>query len=59
MSHTTPHYIYLKDGSLCNLDKRIARAEVSLPTHLQAVPDPRSNQGKRHELVLILFICWR
>jgi predicted transposase YbfD/YdcC len=58
MSHTTPHYIYLKDGSLCNLNKRIAQTDVSLLAHLRKIPDPRNNQGKRHELSLILFIVF-
>lgn len=58
MSHTTPHYIRLKDGSLCNLNKRIAKQEVSLLTCLRTVPDPRKAQGKRFELILVLFIVF-
>jgi predicted transposase YbfD/YdcC len=52
------HSIRLADGNLCNLNKRIAKQGVSLLTHLRTVPDPRSSQGKRHELALILFIVF-
>ena len=57
-SYTTPHYIYLKDGSLCNLDKRITKSGISLLAQLRTVTDPRSKQGRRHELALILFIVF-
>lgn len=54
-----PHMIRLKDGSLCNLDKRSAKRGVSLLACLRTVPDPRKAQGKRHELALVLFILLR
>jgi predicted transposase YbfD/YdcC len=53
-----PHTIRLKDGQLCNLNKRIAKQEVSLLVCLQAIPDPRKAQGKRHELTLILLLVF-
>lgn len=54
-----PHTIYLQDGSLCNLNKRIARTTTPLVALLEReVQDPRSSQGKRHPLVLILGIVF-
>lgn len=53
-----PHTIRLQDGSLCNMNNRIAKRGVSLLTCLQTIPDPRKSQGKRHELSLIVLLVF-
>lgn len=53
-----PHTIRLRDGQLCNLSKRITKQSASLLDCLRTIPDPRSDQGKRHALALILFIVF-
>lgn len=58
MSHAIFHTIYLQDGTLCNLGKRLTKQAVSLKDFLAAMPDPRQNQGRRHPLVLILLIVF-
>ena len=40
------------------MNKRIVRESKPLIEFLSAIPDPRSNQGRRHSLVLILLIVF-
>jgi predicted transposase YbfD/YdcC len=59
MHHTIPHTIKLQDGTLCNLNKRLAKHQSSLVALLQqTVTDPRAGPGVRHPLVLILMIVF-
>jgi len=58
MKKIPQHTIRLQDGSLCNLNKRIVRESKPLIEFLSEIPDPRSAQGKRHSLVLILLIVF-
>lgn len=58
MRNTTPHTIYLQDGSLCNFRKRIWRNAKSLLSCFSSVTDPRKKRGIRHDLSLILFIMF-
>jgi predicted transposase YbfD/YdcC len=52
------HTVYLQDGSLCNFHRRIWKKAKSLLFCFAAIPDPRCKRGKRHSLVLILFILF-
>lgn len=58
MRNIPQHTIRLQDGSLCNLNKRIVRESKPLIEFLSEVTDPRSAQGRRHSLVLILLIVF-
>ena len=58
MRNIPQHTIRLQDGSLCNLNKRIVKESKPLIEFLAEVPDPRSRQGRRHSLVLILLIVF-
>ncbi len=58
MKKIPQHTIRLQDGSLCNLNKRIVKESKPLIAFLSEIPDPRSAQGKRHSLVLILLIVF-
>ncbi len=58
MSYSIAHTIRLQDGSLCNLNKRIAKHAIPLLEFLSAITDPRSRQGRRHCIGLILFIVF-
>src|SRR6266478_3595354 len=58
MKKIPQHTIRLQDGSLCNLNKRIVKESKPLIEFLSEIPDPRSAQGKRHSLVLILLIVF-
>lgn len=52
------HTVRLKDGSLCNFNKRITKQAKPLIEFLSEITDPRHNQGKRHSLVLIFLIVF-
>lgn len=58
MTNSTPHTIYLQDGTLCNLNKRITRQAVPLMEFLNAIPDPRNTRGRRHSVGLILCLVF-
>jgi predicted transposase YbfD/YdcC len=58
MSNRTFHTIRLQDGTLCNINKRVAKQAVPLRDFLGAIPDARHAQGRRHGLVLILLIVF-
>jgi predicted transposase YbfD/YdcC len=58
MRNIPQHTIRLQDGSLCNLNKRIVKQAKPLVEFLEEIPDPRSAQGRRHSLVLILLIVF-
>ena len=58
MNNNIPHTVYLQDGSLCNFRKRIWKQTKPLLSCFAAVTDPRKKRGKRHNLVLILFILF-
>ena len=56
MKNSTPHTIYLQDGSLCNLKKRIWKKAKSLLCCFSDIADPRKKRGIRHDFPFILFI---
>jgi predicted transposase YbfD/YdcC len=58
MKNITPHTVYLQDGSLCNFRKRIWKKAKPLLSCFTTISDPRRKRGKRHSLVLILFILF-
>ncbi len=58
MKKIPQHTIRLQDGSLCNVNKRIVRESKPLIAFFSEIPDPRSAQGRRHSLVLILLIVF-
>ncbi len=58
MKNNIPHTVYLQDGSLCNFKKRVWKRAKPLLSCFTSITDPRKKRGKRHSLVLILFILF-
>lgn len=56
--YSTAHTIALQDGSLFNLKRRVGKQQHTLVTLLAKVHDGRSDQGKRHDLPVVLLILF-